>query len=138
MVKWSSQALDGHWPTLTALDSRLTVIDLHNTGFTACVEPSCHILEFWLSPTLMNSKHLQSHLWSCLATRSLCQGSGYGLLHYYGQFIYIFVFCNSCTPVTPTLSTMNSLSSVITLCSLWTSFITCSLVYLLIYSLTLV
>ena len=31
MVKWSSQALDRHWPTLTALDLRLTVIDLHNT-----------------------------------------------------------------------------------------------------------
>ena len=28
----------------------------------------CHILEFWLSPTLMISGHLQRHLWSCIAT----------------------------------------------------------------------
>ena len=35
----------------------------------------CHIPEFWLSPTPMNSGHLWSHLQSCLATKSLCQGS---------------------------------------------------------------
>ena len=28
----------------------------------------CHIPEFWLSPTPMNSGHLQSHLWSCVVT----------------------------------------------------------------------
>ena len=47
-----------------------------------------------------SSDELQSHLWSCLATKSLCQGSGYALFHYYRQFLYMFVFCNSCTPVT--------------------------------------
>ena len=28
----------------------------------------CHILEFWLSPTLMISRHLWCHLQSCVAT----------------------------------------------------------------------
>ena len=28
----------------------------------------CHIPDFSLSPTLMSSRHLQSHLWSCIAT----------------------------------------------------------------------
>ena len=28
----------------------------------------CHILEIWLSPTLIISRHLQCHLWSCIVT----------------------------------------------------------------------
>ena len=101
------------------------------------IEQKCHILGFWLSPTLINSRHLQSHLQSCVATKSLCQGSGYVSFHYYRQFIYILVFHNSCTLVTPTLSTMNSLFSVDTLHLMWTSFVICSPFYLFLYSLTL-
>ena len=53
-------------------------------------------------------------------------------------YMYIFVFYNSCTPITATPSTMNSLFSVDTLYSLWTLFVNCSPIYLLVYSVTLV
>ena len=87
--------------------------------------------------TRLITGHLQSHLWSCLATKSLYQGSGYVLFHYYGQFIYITVICNSCTLVVSTLSTTNSLFSIVTLYLSWTLFVTCSPFYLFLYSISI-
>ena len=88
-----------------------------------------------------NSNELQTSLKSSpelCSNKSLCQGSSYALFHYYRHFIYIFVVHNSCTPVTSTPSTMNSLFSVDTLYSIQTLFITCSPIYLFLYSFTLV
>ena len=100
---------------------------------------SCHILEFWLSPTPMISGHLQCHLQSCVAmsryTRKVIMLDFTNIDNLY---VYIFVFYNSCTLDATTPSKMNSLFSIDTLYSLQTLFVIYSPIYFFVYSFTLV
>ena len=83
----------------------------------------------------MISGYLWSHLQSYVATSLYARKV---IMLYFTNIDNIYIYYNSCTLVTATPSTTNSLFSVDTLYSLQASFVICSLIYLFIYSFTLV